>query len=96
MTTRIGISNGFGQGAAHESGQHGFVTANVLQRDDWRRAAARESELRRALRTAGAEAPARVAPLRASRVSVAIGGALVRLGTRLQGETRTTATAAAR
>ena len=95
MTTRIGASNGFGP-AANGSGQHGFVTANLLQRDDWRREAARQSDLRRALRTAGADAPAGVSPLRARRVSVAFGGALVRLGTRLQGGTQTPAPTPAR
>jgi hypothetical protein len=89
LTTRIGTSNLIEPSAANGSRQHGFVTANLLQRDDWQREAARQSELRQALRTAAADEPAHATPLRPGRVSVAIGGALVRLGTRLQGGTQT-------
>ena len=99
MATSIGSSSGFGLGVsnrAHGSGQQGFAMANRLQHDDWQRDVMRQSAVRRALRAAGASDPARVYPPHAGRVSAALGGVLVRLGTRLQGGTQATAPAPAR
>ena len=83
MATRNGMSNGFGQGAL-ESGHYGHYTAKLLQHDDWRRDALRQSEVRRALRGSVDAVPAAVSPVGAGRVGTAASGLLVRLGSRLR------------
>jgi hypothetical protein len=79
-----------GYGAARTTGQYGEFASRLMQHQEWQREALRESEIRRALQRNG-EHPAGNEPQAAGRVSTAIGGTLVRLGTRLQGQPRPTA-----
>jgi hypothetical protein len=68
------------------TGIYGELGAKLNQHMEWQRDALRQSEVQRSLRTSGA--PASHEPLTGGRLSAAIGGALVRLGTRLQGNPR--------
>ena len=80
MTTTIGLST------SRTTGVYGEFSAKMVQHEEWQRDALRQSEIRRALRSIGASGGEQ--PLTAGRVSAAIGSALVRLGTRLQGTPR--------
>jgi len=89
------VTTQFGQGAARTTVPYGEFSAKLSQHQDWQREALRQSEIRRALRERKNSA-AGIEPLAAGRVTTAIGGALVRLGTRLQGRPGSTAPSPAR
>ena len=80
MTTRRG------EGLMSPVNYYGAFTAKLLQHQAWQQEAMRQAEVRRALHTGRRRSS--VAPLAARRVTVAIGGALICFGMRLQGQAR--------